>query len=74
MEIGKVTEFYPAAGFGYLRNGKKREYCFYSADIQDEKHALCVGDEVEFNLYVGHGVRAVNVRKREAEGKTNTSQ
>jgi cold shock CspA family protein len=60
---GKVTEFYPVRGYGYLHDEKKAEYCFYSNDILKDDHSLEKGDQVTFDVYVGHGVRAINVRK-----------
>ena len=60
---GIVLEYYEVRRFGYLKDEDKDEYCFYSSDVQTNVGLLKKGDQVEFDLYRGHGVRAINVRK-----------
>ena len=63
---GTVLEYYEVRGFGYLKGEEEREeYCFYSSDLQTNGGLLKKGDQVEFDLYRGHGVRAINVRKND---------
>lgn len=60
---GIVTDFFPFRGYGYLCDDQREEYCFYSDDIMTENHAVKKGEQVDFDIYVGHGVRAVNLRR-----------
>jgi len=72
---GIIIEFYQVRGYGYLNIDKGVEFCFYSKDIQNNNRSFKKGDEVEFDFYRGHGVRAVNVRNVEQPVKNiDTSQ
>ncbi|MGE0269445.1 MAG: hypothetical protein AB7S78_13425 [Candidatus Omnitrophota bacterium] len=59
---GTVTEFYPTRGYGYLCDELRAEYCFYTNDITTGNRSVNKGDQFNFDIYVGHGVRAVNLR------------
>ena len=61
---GIVLAYSVAAGFGHLKGAEGvDEYCFYTGDIQVNSDLLKKGDLVQFEIYRGHGTRAVNVRK-----------
>ncbi len=60
---GTIIEYVLGREFGYLKNEKKDEYCFYSDDIQFENSLVRKGDKVYFDLCRGHGTRAINIRK-----------
>lgn len=59
---GKIISYFDAGGFGHLLDDQKDEHCFYAADIQTLSGNVKMGDTVSFDMYRGHGPRAVNLR------------
>ena len=59
---GIILSYFSVSGFGHLRDDQQDEYSFYSADIHTASGLVQTGDTVFFDLYRGHGTRAINLR------------
>lgn len=59
---GTILSYFTVGGFGHLLDDHKDEYCFYASDIKIKSGIVKAGDTVSFDLYRGHGLRAVNLR------------